>query len=61
MELNIGNVLKHKNNRMRYKIIDVFYYKGTTYRGYILKDTWNKYSEPMMVSEEKINLEYEII
>lgn len=39
MELNIGNVLKHKNNRMRYKIIDVFYYKGTTYRGYILKDT----------------------
>lgn len=61
MELKIGDILRNKNSRISYKIIDVFYYKDTISRGYILKDTWSKYSEPIMVSEEKIKLEYKSI
>lgn len=60
MKLNIGNLLRNKNNRKLYKILDIFYYKDTKFKGYIIKDIWDKYSEPIMVSEEKINLEYEI-
>lgn len=56
MELKIGDILRNKNSRISYKIIDVFYYKDTISRGYILKDTWSKYSEPIMVSKEKIKL-----
>ena len=61
VELKIGNRLRNRNSRILYKIIDIFYYKDTLSRGYVLKDTWSVYSEPIMVSEEYIKLEYEYI
>lgn len=57
--MQIGDKLRHKESKMIYSIIDVFHYRNTISKGYVIKDTWSKYSEPIIISDEKARVEYD--
>lgn len=57
--MQVGDKLRNKENKNMYTIIDVFHYRNTVSKGYVLKDTWNRYSEPIIISDDKIRVEYD--
>ena len=63
MELEVGNIITKKSTNVRYKIIDIFRTEKSSYKFYVLKDIWHKYSEPLVVCENEIfeNFKYKYI